>query len=407
MKDQTEKGWVRKNLTEIASISSGNSISAKDRAGKYSAANVVGRHFISTKDVSFDGNIFHKTDVAIPLKDQCNFRLAPKGSTLVCSEGGSAGRKVGLLEEDVHYGNKLFSITGNDDVLPEMVYYICQTDDFVEQFQDRKAGLIGGVSLSKFKTIEMPIPPLEEQRRIVAVLDEAFEGLARARALAEANLQNARELFDGQLSAIFKKIDTGQRKPLGDVCEFVRGPFGGSLKKAIFKPSGYAVYEQQHAIRGQFDDFRYFIDDAKFAEMMRFRVEAGDLIMSCSGTMGKVAIVSEGAPDGIINQALLKLRPSGNLRAEFLRRWMQSDDFQDQLSANTMGVAIKNVASVKTLKTLSAVVPSLEDQGNTVRKSEEAEQQFIVITRNYEAKIQELDNLRQSLLQKAFAAELT
>ena len=179
MKDQTEKGWVRKNLRQRSPRSERYpSISAKDRAGKYSAANVVGRHFISTKDVSFDGNIFHKTDVAIPVKDQCNFRLAPKGSTLVCSEGGSAGRNVGLLEEDAHYGNKLFSITGNDDVLPEMVYYICQTDDFVEQFQDRKAGLIGGVSLSKFKTIEMPIPPLEEQRRIVAVLDEAFEGLA-------------------------------------------------------------------------------------------------------------------------------------------------------------------------------------------------------------------------------------
>ena len=80
----------------------------------------------------------------------------------------------------------------------------------------------------------------------------------------------------GSYQQYSNSIDTGQRKPLGDVCEFVRGPFGGSLKKPIFKPSGYAVYEQQHAIRGQFDDFRYFIDDAKFAEMMRFRVEAGE-----------------------------------------------------------------------------------------------------------------------------------
>ena len=80
--------------------------------GKYSAASAVGRHFISTRDVGFDGRIKHATEVTIPPKEQNNFKLAPRGSTLVCSEGGSAGRKVGFLKEDVHYGNKLFAVTG-------------------------------------------------------------------------------------------------------------------------------------------------------------------------------------------------------------------------------------------------------------------------------------------------------
>ena len=100
------------------------------------------------------------------------------------------------------------------------------------------------------------------------------------------------------------------RKKLGDICGFVRGPFGGSLKKNIFKPEGYAVYEQQHAIYDQFDDIRYFIDEKKFNEMKRFELNSGDLIMSCSGTMGKIAIVPENIKKGIINQALLKLTPS-------------------------------------------------------------------------------------------------
>ena len=86
---------------------------------------------------------------------------------------------------------------------------------------------------------------------------------------------------------------------------------------------------------------------------------------------------------------------------------MQSDDFQGQLAANTMGVAIKNVASVKTLKTLSVMVPSLEEQDDIVKKTEEAEHQFDNITRKYEKKLQDLEDLRQSLLQKAFAGELT
>src|SRR5688572_15713359 len=99
-------------------------------------------------------------------------------------------------------------------------------------------------------------------------------------------------------------------KTLGEVCGFVRGPFGGSLKKSIFVEDGFAVYEQQHAIYNQFEEIRYFIDAAKFREMQRFELRPNDLIMSCSGTMGKVAIVPGNIKRGIINQALLKLTPS-------------------------------------------------------------------------------------------------
>ena len=90
-----------------------------------------------------------------------------------------------------------------------------------------------------------------------------------------------------------------EKKKLGDICGFVRGPFGGSLKKSIFKLEGYAVYEQQHAIYDQFEDIRYFIDEDKFNDMKRFELKSGDLIMSCSGTMGKIAIVPENIQKGM------------------------------------------------------------------------------------------------------------
>ena len=95
-------------------------------------------------------------------------------------------------------------------------------------------------------------------------------------------------------------------KTLGEVCALVRGPFGGTLKKSVFVEDGFAVYEQQHAIYNQFEEVRYFIDDAKFLEMQRFELHPNDLIMSCSGTMGKVAIVPESIRRGIINQAWIE-----------------------------------------------------------------------------------------------------
>ena len=68
-----------------------------------------------------------------------------------------------------------------------------------------------------------------------------------------------------------------------------RGPFGGALKKDIFVDKGYVVYEQQHAIYKRFNDIRYFIDESKYKELVAFKVEEGDLIISCSGTIGKIA----------------------------------------------------------------------------------------------------------------------
>jgi len=122
-----------------------------------------------------------------------------------------------------------------------------------------------------------------------------------------------------------------EKKKLSEICSFVRGPFGGSLKKNIFKPDGYAVYEQQHTIYDQFEDIRYFIDENKFKEMKRFELNSGDLIMSCSGTMGKIAIVPENIKKGIINQGLLKLTHSKNVSTLFLKLWMQSESFQESL----------------------------------------------------------------------------
>lgn len=155
-------------------------------------------------------------------------------------------------------------------------------------------------------------------------------------------------------------------RKLGDLCTFVRGPFGGSLKKNIFKSSGYAVYEQQHAIYNQFNEVRYFIDEAKFNEMKRFEIQAGDIIMSCSGTMGKVAIVPKEFNKGIINQALLKISTGNKLSNQYLKLYMQSENFQRSLLDYSGGAAIQNVASVSTLKDIKIPLPPMFEQASIV-----------------------------------------
>jgi len=149
---------------------------------------------------------------------------------------------------------------------------------------------------------------------------------------------------------------------LGEVCKFVRGPFGGALKKECFVEDGFAVYEQQHAIYNQFSEIRYFVDEIKFNELKRFMLDPGDLIMSCSGTMGKIAIVPDNIKAGIINQALLKLTPSEAVDINYLKYWLESESFQFILNGMTHGAAIKNVASVAVLKEIEIPLPPLDEQ---------------------------------------------
>lgn len=243
-------------------------------------------------------------------------------------------------------------------VKKEYVYLLIQKK--LKEIEDATyAVTVKHLSVKQIKAIEIPLPPLAEQEALVAevegyqrVIDGARQVLAHYK---------PRITIDPQWDMV----------ELGEVCDFTRGPFGGSLKKEIFVPSGYAVYEQGHAIYDQFDDVRYFITAEKFVEMKRFEVRPGDVIMSCSGTMGKVAIVPEHVRPGIINQALLKLVPRATLLKEYLKHWMDSDNFQETLGRLTMGAAIQNVASVSVLKNLQIPLPPLAEQQRIVAELEE------------------------------------
>jgi len=191
-------------------------------------------------------------------------------------------------------------------------------------------------------------------------------------------------------------------KKLGELCGFVRGPFGGSLKKSSFVEQGIAVYEQQHAIYNQFNVIRYFITNEKYNEMKRFELSPGDLIMSCSGTMGKVAIVPDGIQKGIINQALLKLSPFPELYIQYLKYWMESEDFQRKISEKSVGAAIKNVASVKILKEIELPTPPLAEQQRIVAILDKAFAAIDKAKANAEQNLINSKELFESYLQSVF-----
>lgn len=112
-------------------------------------------------------------------------------------------------------------------------------------------------------------------------------------------------------------------------------------------------------------NFRYFIDGKKFDELKRFSIKPGDMIVSCSGTIGKTFVIPKEAPEGVINQALLKLTPRKGLNVFYLKYFFENT-ISKELNGVARGGAIKNVPSVGELKAIRIPVPSLDVQEHLV-----------------------------------------
>ena len=166
--------WIWTRLSCIANVYTGNSISEAEKKSKFT--NVKGRYYIGTKDVDLKNRITYNNGVAIPKQYESAFRIAPKSSVLMCIEGGSAGKKIAVLNQDVCFGNKLCCFAAYTEI-SKYVYYYLQSPIFLDVFNQYKTGIIGGVSIAKVKEILLPLPPLQEQQHIVAQIEKLFEQL--------------------------------------------------------------------------------------------------------------------------------------------------------------------------------------------------------------------------------------
>jgi type I restriction enzyme S subunit len=178
-----------------------------------------------------------------------------------------------------------------------------------------------------------------------------------------------------------------------------RGPFGGAIKKEIFLPEGYKVYEQKHAIYGDFDSGDYFIGDFHYRKLRNFAVQPGDMLVSCSGTLGRVAIVPDTARPGIINQALLRIRPNLQLvHAPFLKMLLESPDIHSRLFGSAGGSAIKNVRPLAAIRKVTFLLPPLSEQKRIAKILDRAE----ALRAKRRAALALLDELTQSIFLDMF-----
>ena len=290
----------------------------------------------------------------------------PQSGDLLVTAIGTIGNTYIVREQDRFYFKdaSVLWLQKISDVDIRFVNYWFKSSLFYSQLEVGNGATVDTLSISKLKAMNFLLPPLAEQQRTVAKLDAVFAEIDRAVDVAINRESELEALKRGALDNYFQSLKN--EKKMGDVFEFVRGPFGGSLKKSVFVAEGFAVYEQQHAIKDQCREFRYYVPREKFDEMSRFRVSPNSILMSCSGTIGKTTIIPTSFTEGIINQALLMLRPSEKVLPKFATLYMESKRFSQQLMERVEGAAQKNVASVKVLKEILIPLPRIEEQQKLV-----------------------------------------
>ena len=250
------------------------------------------------------------------------------------------------------------------------------------------------IYIKDIENLTIPIPPLAEQQKIVEEMDSYQKVIDGAKQIID-NWKPSFEVHEGY-----------EIRNLGDIAKLVRGPFGGSLKKEIFVESGFKVYEQSNCIKNDVKIGHYYITESKYKEMIRFSVQENDILMSCSGTIGKVLLLNNTFEKGIINQALLKITPAQSVFPKYLYWYILSN-----INFDNRGMAIQNIISVSELKNTKISLPPLHIQQEIVEQLEQ-ERKMIdsqkEIIKLFEAKIQSrLNSLWQSEQENETVADKT
>lgn len=236
---QLPDGWSWTRLASIGNIFNGNSINASEKDANYRGAE--GTPYIATKDVGYGVEpLEYGNGVFIP-EDQKQFRIAHKGAVLICAEGGSAGKKCGIAERDICFGNKLFANELFGAIPSKFILYVYLSPVFKGVFDAAMTGIIGGVSIAKFVELPIPLPPLNQQHRIVAKIDQL---MARC-----DDLENLRGAHDEKRLALHgasikRLINASADDEFGSAWRFIAQYFGdlysvkenvAELRKAILQ----------------------------------------------------------------------------------------------------------------------------------------------------------------------------
>ena len=391
MKIYNKSEWKKIKLGDIFILQMGKTPLRENKLywdkGNYNWISISDMNF-SEKYISFTKEKI--TDFAIK---KSGIKIIPK-NTVIMSFKLSIG-KVKIVNEDIYSNEAIMAFIPKEDIFIDenFLYHSLKSVRWNEGINKAVKGLTLNKNLISQK--EIFLPDLTTQKEITNNLDTIDNLLELRKKQLNYLKELGKSLFTRMFGDIRNNSFNWKQVKLQDVCSsIVRGPFGSSLKKEFFVKNGYKVYEQKNAIKQSANLGEYYIDEKKFKELQRFECKVGDIIMSCSGTVGKLFQLPENSEKGIINQALCKFSLNNKIKSTYFLKYLEKVIGNIELN----GSGIKNISSVSYIKKIDINLPPIELQTKFAERVEKIEK----LSFDIEKSIKEAENLYNSLMNKYF-----
>ncbi|MBN3945204.1 MAG: restriction endonuclease subunit S [Nostoc sp. NMS7] len=403
-----KKNWVKKKIGEIGKVQTGSTpkTSKNDNFGDYIP-------FIKPPDFFKNGSLDYKNQ-GISEIGLNQARLVESNSVLMVCIGATIG-KVGFTKRQVTTNQQINSLTPLNGDCAKFLFYQMLTQNFQRKVLDSSGqATLPIINKTKWSNLSLYLPPLPEQKQIVAILDEAFEGIDRAIANTEKNFANARELFESYLNAIFtQKGDGWVEKKLGVLLDTLTDYHANGsyeiLKQnvTLLDNDGYAYIVRSTDFENNFTNHLKYIDKHAYEFLSKSKVFGGEIIISKIGNAGKVYLMpSIDRPCSLAMNLFLLRTDVEQIQSNYLYLFLESRFGKVQISERLNGTTTKTIRK-DGIRSLNILVAPLPEQKNIVDKLDSIVFETQRLETIYHQKLSALNELKQSILQKAFTSELT
>ena len=276
---------------------------------------------------------------------------------------------------------------------------------------------------ASMKQIMVPVPPLEDQQRIVTRIEELFsqldsgvETLKKTKEQLKVYRQAVlKEAFEGELTKQWRKENklnnNWKKTDINDLIEkdknaLKAGPFGSSLKKECYTKNGFKIYGQEQVIAGDEEIGNYYISEEKYQELITCKVKPQDVLISLVGTVGKVLVLSNNCKPGIINPRLIKVSlDKSKMMPMFFKYYFESSYLRALYKEKAHG-ATMDVLNKKMIQELPFPWCPISEQVQVIQEIESRLSVCDSIEKTIDTALQEAEALRQSILKQAFEGGL-
>ena len=326
-----------------------------------------------------------------------------KVNDILFSIAGALGR-IGIVNKNIIPANTnqalaIIRLKSNSGVLIKYLSKYFNSGIITDEIEKLRGGAAQqNLSLGQLNELNVPLPPLPEQKRIVAILDEAFAAIAKAKANAQQNLQNAKELFESYLQGVFENKGEGwEEKTLGEIGK-------PSMCKRILKHQTSTTGEIPFYKIGTFGKTPDAFISKEIYDEFRTKYsfpKKGDILISASGTIGR-RVRYDGEPAFFQDSNIVWINnDEKQILNDYLYVFYEFCDWQPSKGATISRLYNSNLTSIK------IVFPkSIGEQKTILKKIDAVSTEAKKLESIYQQKINDLEELKKSVLQKAFAGEL-